>query len=87
MELDKSDPSYFISGAYSHCQNRYKLEVVVMSEKHGDHDSPPIRSPTQPATTRVPYNPNTNQEQTNKGGCFFFFSLRCNYYFYLAVDA
>lgn len=71
VELDESGPFYFISGADGHCQKGQKFEVVVMSEKHKDHDSPLLgSSPIQPAAAPVPDNPSTSQAPTNKGGYF-----------------
>ncbi|XP_022728841.1 early nodulin-like protein 1 [Durio zibethinus] len=68
VELDESGPFYFISGADGHCQKGQKLQVVVMSEKHYDHDNPPVEPPT-PAAAPVPSKSSTSQAQAKKGGC------------------
>ncbi|KAK6249175.1 hypothetical protein QUC31_020740 [Theobroma cacao] len=47
VELDKSGPFYFISGADGHCQKGQKLVIVVMSENNWDHPDSP--TPTAPA--------------------------------------
>ncbi|XVE97458.1 hypothetical protein REPUB_Repub03eG0021400 [Reevesia pubescens] len=75
VELDKSGSFYFISGADGHCQKGQKLQVVVMSEKHWDHDddNPPIGSPTS-ATAPAPAKTSTSQAQPKKGGCFLVLS-------------
>ena len=69
VELDKSGPFYFISGAAGHCKKGQKLQVVVMSEKHWDHDNPPVGSPTQ-APVPAPAKTSASQAHAQKGGCF-----------------
>ncbi|XVE53643.1 hypothetical protein DITRI_Ditri03aG0019500 [Diplodiscus trichospermus] len=69
VELDKSGPFYFISGADGHCPKGQKLQVVVMSEKHWDHDNPPVGSPT-PATVPAPAKTIASQAHEHRGGWF-----------------
>lgn len=58
VELDKSGPHYFISGAQGHCEKGQKLIVVVISEKHSRFKGvSPAPSPTEieaPAVAPAP---------------------------------
>ncbi|XP_059635865.1 early nodulin-like protein 14 [Cornus florida] len=44
IELDRSGPFFFISGAEGHCEKGQKLEVKVLSAKHGLKGTPPVAS-------------------------------------------
>ncbi|CAI9765766.1 unnamed protein product [Fraxinus pennsylvanica] len=46
ISLEKSGPFFFISGAEEHCQNGQKLEVIVLSDKHGSGHHSTAQAPS-----------------------------------------
>lgn len=47
ITLDKSGPFFFISGAEGHCEKGQKLEIKVLSAKHGHSPAVPAPSPAE----------------------------------------
>ncbi|KAJ6383076.1 hypothetical protein OIU77_031490 [Salix suchowensis] len=47
VNLDRSGPFYFISGAQGHCEKGQKLAVVVLSQKHRYTGISPSPSPAE----------------------------------------
>ncbi|XP_022852878.1 early nodulin-like protein 1 [Olea europaea var. sylvestris] len=45
ISLEKSGPFFFISGAEEHCEKGQKLEVMVLSDKHGSGHQSTVQAP------------------------------------------
>ncbi|CAI9098817.1 OLC1v1035530C1 [Oldenlandia corymbosa var. corymbosa] len=57
IQLDRSGPFYFISGADGHCQQGQKLEVRVLSPRHGSRvQASPAPAPFAYAPAPAPAN-------------------------------
>ncbi|KAL0001247.1 hypothetical protein SO802_015028 [Lithocarpus litseifolius] len=60
-KLDKSGPSFFISGKEQNCEKGQKLIVTVLSVKHSNtsHQNPPPKTPTAPTQAPTPSSSHT----------------------------